>query len=142
MMSVKAAEDPKEALQALWSRLKTLAVEPVRDEADFVERRAFQDTAFLAQWAVRRLSLKPNDVVPGWDEHFVALVRENGRASKALEKSTSVEGQLERKRMEYALASRPLVLPLPDIWRSAISGRRRRSHPSIMRRCSPPNMPA
>jgi hypothetical protein len=40
MMSVKAAEDPKEALQALWPRLQALAVEPARDEADFVERRA------------------------------------------------------------------------------------------------------
>lgn len=54
-MSVKAAEDPKEVLDALWPRLQTLAVEPVRDEADFVERRAFQDTAFLAQWASNRL---------------------------------------------------------------------------------------
>ncbi|WP_354223044.1 hypothetical protein [Bradyrhizobium sp. F1.4.3] len=54
MMNVKAA---KEALQALWSRLQVLAIESVRDEADFVERRAFQDTAFLAQSAVRGLSL-------------------------------------------------------------------------------------
>jgi integrase len=115
MMSVKAAEDPKEVLQALWPRLQALAVEPVRDETDFVERCAFQETAFLAQWAVRGLSLKPNDVVPGWDEHFVALVRENGRASNALEKSRSVEGQLERKRLEYALASQPLVLPPPEM---------------------------
>jgi hypothetical protein len=49
MMSVKAAEDPKEALQALWPRLQALAVEPVRDEAEFVERRAFQSAAFRAQ---------------------------------------------------------------------------------------------
>ncbi|MCP3396462.1 hypothetical protein [Bradyrhizobium sp. CCGB20] len=96
-MSVKAAEDPREVLQALWPRLQALAVEPVRDEADIVERRAFQDMAFVAQWTVRGLSLKPNDVVPGWDEHFVTLVRENSRASKALEKSKSVEGRLEQK---------------------------------------------
>jgi hypothetical protein len=57
------------------------------------------------------LALKPNDVVPGWDEHFVALVRENSRASNALEKSRSVEGQLDRKRLECAFASQPLVLP-------------------------------
>ena len=63
-MSVKAAEDPTEALQALWPRLQALAVEPVRDEADYVERSAFQEAAFLAQWAVRQLSLKPDDVVP------------------------------------------------------------------------------
>lgn len=113
-MTVKAAEDPKEVLQALWPRLQALAVEPVRDEADFVERSAFQATAFAAQWAVRGLALKPNDVVPGWDEHFVALVRENSRASNALEKSRSVEGQLERKRLECALASQPLVLPPPE----------------------------
>ncbi|WP_156456897.1 hypothetical protein [Bradyrhizobium sp. CCH5-F6] len=115
MMNVKAAEDPKEVLQALWPRLQALAVEPVRDEADFVERRAFQSTAFCAQYAVRSLNLKPNDIVPGWDEHFVALVRENSRASNALEKSKSVGGQLERKRLEYALASQPLVQPPLDV---------------------------
>src|SRR5258708_1187420 len=104
MMNVKAAEDPNEALLALWPRLQTLAVEPVRDEADFVERRALQATAFHAQYAVRLLKLKPNDVVPGWDEHFVALVRENSRASNALETAKSVAGRLERKRLEYAHA--------------------------------------
>lgn len=100
MMSVKATEDPKEALQALWPRLQALAVEPVRDEVDLVELHAFQATAFIAQCAVRRLDLKPNDVVAGWDEHFLALVRENGRASNALEKSQSVAAQLERKRVK------------------------------------------
>lgn len=114
-MSVKAAEDPTEALQALWPRLQALAVEPVRDEADYVERSAFQEAAFLAQWAVRQLSLKPNDVVPGWDEHFVTLVRENGRASNALGKAKSVAGQLERKRLEHALANQPLVMPPPEM---------------------------
>jgi hypothetical protein len=114
MMNVKSAEDPKEALQALWPRLQSLAVEPVRDEADFVDRRAFQTTAFHAQYAVRMLKLKPNDVVPGWEQHFVALVRENSRVSNALAKSESVEGWLERKRLEYALANRPLVLPPPE----------------------------
>jgi hypothetical protein len=114
MMNVKAAEDPKEVLQALWPRLQALAVEPVRDETDFVERSAFQATAFHAQYAVRLLKLKPNDVVPGWDEHFVALVRENSRASNALEKAKSVSGQLERKRLEYAAANQPMVLPPPE----------------------------
>lgn len=69
----------------------------------------------MAQYAVRRLSLKPNDVVPGWDEHFVALIRENGRASNALGKAKSVEGQLERKRIQYAAANEPLVLPPPEL---------------------------
>lgn len=113
-MSVKAAEDPKKILRQLWPRLQALAIEPVRDEVDLVERYAFKTAAFLAQLAVRRLNLKPNDVVAGWDEHFVALVRENGRASHALEKAKSVEGQLERKRLEYALANQPLVLPPPE----------------------------
>lgn len=44
---------------------------PARDEADHVERSAFQLVAFEAQYRVRRLGLKPNTVVPGWDEHFV-----------------------------------------------------------------------
>ena len=42
-----------------------LAVEPDRDETDLVERHAFQATAFITQYAVRRFRLKPNDVVPG-----------------------------------------------------------------------------
>ncbi len=113
-MNVKAAEDQREALQALWPRLQSLAVEPVRDEADFVERSAFQATAFYARYAVRLLHLKPNEVVPGWDEHFVALVRENRRASNALEKTKTVAGQLERKRLDYAVANQPLMVPPPD----------------------------
>jgi hypothetical protein len=45
MLNVKTAYDPEAALRAL-------AVEPAWDEADFVERRAFQLVAF-AQFLVR-----------------------------------------------------------------------------------------
>jgi hypothetical protein len=38
MLNVKAADDPEAALRALWPRLQTLAVEPARDQADYVER--------------------------------------------------------------------------------------------------------
>ena len=100
MLNVKAADDPEAALRALWPRLQTLAVEPARDEADYVERSAFQLVAFEAQYRVRRLGLKPNMVVPGWDEHFVGLVRENSKAAKVHAKAATVEGQLERRRQE------------------------------------------
>ena len=39
-------------------------------------------------------------MVPGWDEHFVGLVRENSKAAKAQAKAATVEGQLERRRQE------------------------------------------
>jgi integrase len=100
MLNVKAADDPEAALQALWPRLQALAVEPARDEADCVERSAFQLVAFEAQYRVRLSGLKPNAVVPGWDEHFVALVRENSRAANARAAAATVDGQLERRRQE------------------------------------------
>ena len=96
----KAADDPEAALKALWPRLQALAVEPARDEADYVERSAFQLVAFEAQYLVRGLGRKPNTVVPGWDEHFVALVRENSKAANAQAVAATVEGQLERRRQE------------------------------------------
>lgn len=100
MLNVKAAGDPEAALRALWPRLQALAVEPARDEADHVERSAFQLVAFEVQYRVRRLGLKPDMVVPGWDEHFVGLVRENSKAAKVHAKAATVEGQLERRRQE------------------------------------------
>ena len=59
MMSVKAAEDPREVLQALWPRLQALAVEPVRDEADIVES---EDGEFSE---LRRFGLLPAPAKPG-----------------------------------------------------------------------------
>jgi hypothetical protein len=91
MLNVKAADDPEAALKALWPRLQALAVEPARDEADRVERSAFQLVAFEAQYLVRGLGLKPNTVVPGWDEHFVALVRENSKAANTRAAAATIE---------------------------------------------------
>jgi hypothetical protein len=90
MLSVKVAEDPESALLALWPRLQALAVEPVRCEEDLVDRTAFQGVAFEAQYRVRLGGRKPDEVVPGWGEHFLALVRENSRASNEREKSSTV----------------------------------------------------
>src|ERR1700688_4491510 len=53
MLNVKAADDPKSALLALWPRLQSIAVEPVKDETDLVERQAFQLVAYEAQFCVR-----------------------------------------------------------------------------------------
>jgi len=111
MLNVKAAEDPEAALKALWQRLQALAVEPARDEADQVERSAFQLVAFEAQYRVRLLGLKPNTVVPGWDEHFVGLVRENSKAANMLTKAATVEGQLERRRQELLDEGRNIAVP-------------------------------
>lgn len=112
MLNVKAADDPEAVLQALWPRLQALAVEPARDEADYVERSAFQLVAFEAQYRVRLSGLKPDFVVPGWDEHFVALVRENSRAANARAAGATVEAQLERRRRElFAQGADLAVLP-------------------------------
>jgi hypothetical protein len=62
MLSVKAAEDPRSALLALWPRLQSLAAEPVRDETDYVERIAFQYAAFEVQALVRFSGVKPDAV--------------------------------------------------------------------------------
>jgi hypothetical protein len=85
MASTRAARiasgDPRQAMVELWSRLQALAVEPVRDKDDYIERRASQAIAFEVQFLVRHSGAKPDQIVPGWDDHFVMLVRENGRAS-------------------------------------------------------------
>jgi hypothetical protein len=112
MLSVKAAEDPKAALLALWPRLQSLSAEPVRDETDYVERLAFQYAAFEVQALVRFSGIKPDAVAHGWDQHFVALVRENGRAGNKIEKDNTLEGRIERRRAElFALGSDLVVAP-------------------------------
>ena len=111
MLNVKAADDPEAVLLALWPRLQALAVEPARDEADYVERSAFQLVAFEAQYRVRLSGLKPNAVVPGWDEHFVALVRENARTANARAAGATVEARLERRRQELFVQGGDLAAP-------------------------------
>ncbi|MBR1224194.1 hypothetical protein JQ600_04650 [Bradyrhizobium sp. AUGA SZCCT0176] len=109
MLSVKVAEDPESALLVLWPRLQALAVEPVRGEEDLVDRTAFQGVAFEAQYRVRLGGRKPDEVVPGWGEHFLALVRENSRASHEREKSSTVLYRLEQKRALSAAAVSPTL---------------------------------
>jgi integrase len=111
MLSVKVAEDPESALLALWPRLQALAAEPVRGEEDLVDRAAFQGVAFEAQYRVRLGGHKPDQVVPGWEEYFVALVRENSRANNEREKSSTVLSRIEQKRALYAAAASPAPPP-------------------------------
>ncbi len=111
MLSVKVAEDPESALLALWPKLQALAGEPVRGEEDLVDRAAFQGVAFEAQYRVRLGGHKPDQVVPGWEEHFVALVRENSRANNEREKSSTVLSRIEQKRALYAAAASPAPSP-------------------------------
>jgi hypothetical protein len=127
MLSVKVAEDPESALLALWPRLQALAVEPVHGEEDLVDRAAFQGVAFEAQYRVRLGGSKPDQVVPGWDEHFVALVRENSRANNERENSATVLHRIEQKRALYAAAAAPAPPPtgMPRLLLRPISGHRR-----------------
>ena len=65
--------DPRMAMVELWPRLQALAREPVRNEDDYIERKAFQGIAFDIQFLVRHSGAKPDEIVPGWEEHFVML---------------------------------------------------------------------
>jgi integrase len=98
-------------LLALWPRLQSLAVEPVKNEDDYVERLAFQYAAFEVQALVRFSGSKPEAIAPGWDQHFVALVRENGRAGNKIEQSQTVTGRIERRREELFAQGADLVVP-------------------------------
>lgn len=111
MLRIKGMDgDPRHALLELWPRLQELAREPVRSEDDYVERSAFQAVAFKAQFLVRHAGLKPDAVAPGWDEHFVMLIRENGRAGNQLKKSNSLEGRIERRREQLFSEGADLVV--------------------------------
>jgi hypothetical protein len=90
--------DPREAMVELWPRLQALALEPVRNEGDYVERSAFQAIAFEVQFLVRQSGAKPDDIVAGWGDHFLMLLRENGRAGIRMKKNNSLEGRIERRR--------------------------------------------
>jgi integrase len=107
-------DDPHKALLELWPRLQALSAEPVRNEDDYVERAAFQRIAFEVQFLVRESGAKPDSVVPGWEEHFVMLVRENGRAGFQIQKSNSLAGRIERRREELFSQGADLVVPPPS----------------------------
>jgi integrase len=102
--------DPRKAMVELWPRLQALAREPVRNEDDYIERRAFQGIAFDVQFLVRHSGAKPDEIVAGWDEHFVMLIRENGRAGHIIEKNNSLAGRVERRREELFAQGADLVV--------------------------------
>jgi integrase len=104
--------DPRQAMVELWPRLQALALEPVRDEDDYIERSAFQAIAFEVQFLVRHSGATPNQIVPGWEDHFVMLLRENGRAGIRIKRNNSLEGRIERRREElFAQRADLIVLP-------------------------------
>jgi integrase len=105
--------DPRKAMLELWPRLQALACEPVRNEDDYIERRAFQGIAFDVQFLVRHSGAKPDEIVAGWDEHFVMLIRENSRAGHIIEKNNSLAGRVERRREElFAQGAEVVVFPV------------------------------
>ena len=106
-------DDPRKALLELWPRPQAFAAEPVRNDDDYVERAAFQRIAFEVQFLVRQSGAKPDSVVPGWEEHFVMLVRENGRAGFQIQKSNSLTGRIERRREELFSQGADLVVSPP-----------------------------
>jgi integrase len=118
--------DPRTAMVELWPRLQALACEPVRNEDDYIERRAFQGIAFDVQFLVRHSGAKPDEIVAGWDEHFVMLIRENSRAGHIIEKNNSLAGRVERRREElFAQGAEVVVSPMgantsPNVINSAV----------------------
>jgi integrase len=95
----------------LWPRLQALATEPVRTEDDYVERSALQAIAFEVQFLVRQSGAKPDDIVAGWDDHFLMLLRENGRAGIRIKKNNSLEGRIEHRRDELFAQGGDLIVP-------------------------------
>ena len=55
--------DPRQAIVKSWPKLR--ALEPVRDEDDYIERSAFQSIAFDIQLLVRHSGTKPDQIVAG-----------------------------------------------------------------------------
>ncbi|MEI9922412.1 MAG: hypothetical protein WDN50_01500 [Bradyrhizobium sp.] len=90
---------------------QAFALEPVRNEDDYIERKAFQGIAFEIQFLVRHSGAKPDEIVPGWEQHFVTLIRENARAGIKIEKDNSLEGRIERRREELFALGCDLVVP-------------------------------
>ena len=113
--------DPRQAMVELWPRLQALAVEPVRDEDDYIERTAFQAIAFEVQFLVRHSGAMPDQIVLGWDDHFVMLVRENGRAGIRIKKNNSLEGRIERRREELFVQGGDLIVPPAGVTHGAFN---------------------
>jgi integrase len=103
--------DPRQAMVELWPRLQALALEPVRNEDDYIERSAFQAIAFEVQFLVRQSGAKPDDIVAGWGDHFLMLLRENGRAGIRMKKNNSLEGRIERRREELFAQGADVIVP-------------------------------
>ncbi len=113
--------DPRQAMVELWPRLQALALEPVRNENDYIERSAFQAIAFEVQFLVRQSGAKPDDIVAGWGDHFVMLLRENGRAGIRIKKNNSLEGRIERRREELFARGGDLIVPPSSATQAAIN---------------------
>ena len=57
--------DPRQAMIELWPRLQALALEPVRNEDDYIERKAFQGIAFEVQ-ALVQFHRRGHHIRPRW----------------------------------------------------------------------------
>lgn len=114
MLRMKTAESLEEAIRNLFPKLQEVALRPVIDQDDFVERSALQLTALEILSFTHRVGIDADKVVPGWTEHYLALLHENGRASSVLEKTNSVAGRLEFQRHQMMREGRPPVVT-PDL---------------------------
>jgi len=89
------------------ARLQALAVEPVRMKRTLSSAGRSKTPHFLPSGRCCRWS--PTTSCPDGTSTSWCWFARPSRASNTLEKAKSVEGRLERKRLEHALANQPLV---------------------------------
>ena len=110
MLRMKSASSVEEAIRELFPKLREVAVRPVVDQDDLTERSALQAAAFELLFYTHRVGVDADKVVPGWTEHYRALLHENARAGVILEQMNSVAGRLELERYQMTRAGHPPVV--------------------------------
>jgi hypothetical protein len=107
MLRMKSASNVEDGLRELFPKIREAAVRPVIDQDDLTERSALQAAAFELLFFTHRVGVDAEKVVPGWTEHYRALLHENARAGVILEQTSSVAGRLEFQRYQMTREGRP-----------------------------------
>src|SRR6202012_941348 len=98
VLRMKSATTLEEALRELFPRVRELAVQPVQDDDDLVERLALDHQAREIMIHMYNAQIDPAKALPGWQESYLAFFRENNRAANILEQRNSIAGRLEWQR--------------------------------------------
>jgi integrase len=110
MLRMKTAATLEEALGELFPKIQELAVRPVKDEDDLVERGALDQQARQIMIRMYGAGIDPTKVLPGWQDCYLPFFHENVRAANILDRKNSVIGRLEWERHKMMLQGRPPVV--------------------------------